>query len=78
MARSGSRSERKVIPAMVETPAETLMRESLLEHTAKIERMLSLLPRLSGEHAASALAEIVIATAHSQLLLVRLLTKSYH
>ena len=63
---------------LVETPADQLMREALLEYSGQIEGTLAVLNRLPPELHANALAQLIVSTANAQLILVRLLTKSYH
>ena len=66
------------IPLGPEKPAEDLMRDALLEYASQIEGTLGLLNRLPPQQHAQALAQLIVSTANAQLILVRLLTKSYH
>lgn len=56
-----------------------ILRDALIAQSIRIDTLLCALPLLRNpDQSQTALAELVVATATSQLLLARLLLKEYH
>lgn len=72
-------SEGVWVPLGPPQPPEVLLRDSLVDQTSRIEELLSYLPRArTSNDQTEALAQLIVATAESQLALVRLVLQKYH